>query len=206
MPVPDWASSGVPLIAFLFCVVLLRAQATYWLGRGAAAGALRADGRAGFAGKIAAWFDGPVPKKGAALLERWGLVIIPLCFMTVGIQTAVNAGAGVVRMKWRTYTLCMIPGCVIWALMYGLGLLAVWTAAIGAIAGNRWAWLAIIMAACLAVFAWAHHRQTRPDADETAGLAESSEPPAHTAQAAQPAQSDPSAQPTPSTQSAHSAH
>ena len=56
------------------------------------------------------------------------LIIIPLCFLTVGIQTAVNAGSGVVRLRWRTYTLAMIPGCVAWALMYGLGMLAVWHA------------------------------------------------------------------------------
>ena len=143
MPVPDWAQSGLPLIAFLFVVVFCRAQATYWLGRLAVAGALSGHGHGGLRGRIAQWFMGPTPQRGAALLQRWGLIIIPLCFLTVGIQTAINAGAGIVRLKWRVYTLAMIPGCVAWALLYGLGLLAVWIAAAGAIAGNPWAWLVL---------------------------------------------------------------
>lgn len=134
--IPHWASSGPPLIIFLFFVVFFRAQGTYWLGRAAARGALASSGRDGFRGSLARWFDGPVPRRGAALLDRWGLIIIPLCFLTVGVQTAVNAGAGLVRMKWRTYTIAMIPGCVAWALMYGLGMLAVWTAALSAVAGS----------------------------------------------------------------------
>lgn len=134
--IPHWASSGPPLIIFLFLVVFFRAQGTYWLGRAAARGALASAGRDGFRGSLARWFDGPVPRRGAALLDRWGLIIIPLCFLTVGVQTAVNAGAGLVRMKWRTYTIAMIPGCVAWAFMYGLGMLAVWTAALSAVAGS----------------------------------------------------------------------
>ncbi|WP_022868174.1 hypothetical protein [Schaalia vaccimaxillae] len=146
---PDWASEGLPLIIFLFFVVLFRAQGTYWLGRLAAAGALAGQGKDGFLGKLAAWFNGPTPRKGAALLERWGLIVIPLCFLTVGIQTAVNAAAGVVRMKWLTYTLCMIPGCVLWALLYGLGLLAIWMSTLGAVAGSPWGWAGIILLICL---------------------------------------------------------
>ena len=158
MPVPDWASSGVRLIVFLFFVVLLRAQGTYWLGRLAAAGALKASDRNGLVGRIAHWFNGPTPRKGAALLERWGLIIIPLCFLTVGIQTAVNAGSGVVRLRWRTYTLAMIPGCVAWALMYGVGMLAVWQAALAAVAGSPWAWAAFAGVAALFIGLQWHRR------------------------------------------------
>lgn len=145
MPHPDWASSGVPLFTFLFFVVFLRAQGTYWLGRLAAAGALSGKDHEGVRGRIARWFNGPVPARGAHLLERWGLVIIPLCFLTVGIQTAVNAGSGVVRLKWRTYTLAMVPGCIAWSLMYGLGMMAVWMAALGMVAGNPWAWALVVV-------------------------------------------------------------
>lgn len=158
MPVPDWASSGVRLIVFLFFVVLFRAQGTYWLGRLAAAGALKASDHTGMVGRLAHWFNGPTPRKGAALLERWGLIIIPLCFLTVGIQTAVNAGSGVVRLRWRTYTLAMIPGCVAWALMYGLGMLAVWQAALAAVAGSPWAWAAFAGVATLFIGLQWHRR------------------------------------------------
>lgn len=141
--IPAWAQQGPPLIIFLFFVVFLRAQGTYWLGRLTAKGALRATDRPGVTGSIARWFDGPIPRKGAALLDHWGLIIIPLCFLTVGVQTAVNAAAGVVRLKWRTYTLAMLPGCVLWAFMYGFGLLAVWIAAVTAVAGSPWGWIGI---------------------------------------------------------------
>ena len=146
---PSWASSGLPLFIFLFFVVFHRAQLTYWLGRGTAKGALASAGKNGLRGKIAAWFEGPVPKYGARLLEQWGIVIIPLCFLTVGVQTAVNAGAGVVRMSWKKYTLAMIPGCIAWSIMYGLGMLAVWMAVVRAAAGSVWAWLGLLAVAAV---------------------------------------------------------
>ncbi len=147
--VPTFAREGIWLFPFLFMVVLSRAQMTYWLGRAAASGAVRASGRSGFLGAIARWFEGPVPRKGAALLDKWGIIVIPLCFLTVGVQTAVNAGAGLVRMRWSTYTIAMIPGCILWALLYGLGTLALFVAILRAIAGSPWAWAALGVIVCL---------------------------------------------------------
>lgn len=143
MPVPSWAESGPMLIGFLFFVVFFRAQGTYWLGRAVPAGLLRTKRESGVLFRLANWFRGPTPRKGASLLERWGLIVIPLCFLTVGLQTAVLAGAGVVQMRWRRFTLAMLPGAVAWALLYGLGMLAVWTAAVKAIAGSPWAWVGL---------------------------------------------------------------
>ena len=168
--VPAFAREGIWLFVFLFVVVLLRAQATYWLARGAASGAVLATGRQGFLGTMARWFDGPIPRKGAAMLDKWGIIVIPLCFLTVGIQTAVNAGAGLVRMRWSTYTIAMIPGCVLWALLYGLGTLAVFAAAIRAVAGSPWGWagLALIAALITAKIAWGHRKRRSVDAALTA--------------------------------------
>ncbi|MCD4549450.1 DedA family protein [Schaalia sp. lx-260] len=139
----SWISSGFPLFIFLFFVVFFRAQLTYWLGRAAAHGFISAEKRTGFLGAIARWFNGPTPRKGAHILDKWGLVVIPLCFLTVGVQTAVNAGAGLVRLHWRTYTLAMIPGCIAWAILYSLGLLTLWTSTLQAIAGSPWGWAGI---------------------------------------------------------------
>ena len=168
--VPAFAREGIWLFVFLFVVVLLRAQATYWLARGAASGAVLATGRQGFLGTMARWFDGPIPRKGAAMLDKWGIIVIPLCFLTVGIQTAVNAGAGLVRMRWSTYTIAMIPGCVLWALLYGLGTLAVFAAAIRAVAGSPWGWvgLALIAALITAKIAWGRRKRRSVDAALTA--------------------------------------
>ena len=164
--VPAFAREGIWLFVFLFMVVLLRAQTTYWLARAAASGAALAMGRQGFLGAVARWFDGPVPRKGAAMLDKWGIIIIPLCFLTVGIQTAVNAGAGFVRMRWTTYTIAMIPGCVLWALLYGLGTLAVFAAAIRAVAGSPWGWagLALIVALIAAKIVWGRRKRRTVDA------------------------------------------
>lgn len=174
MPVPEWASSGLPLFIFLFCVVFPRAQGTYWLGRAAAAGVLHGEGRGGRWEKLAHWFSGPVPRRGAALLERWGLIIIPLCFLTVGIQTAVNAGAGLVRVRWVVYTLALIPGCILWSLLYGAGMLAVWMAVLQAAAGSPWAWavLAVLAAGIVATVWWRRaHRASRGATAETESAA-----------------------------------
>lgn len=164
--VPAFAREGIWLFVFLFFVVLFRAQATYWLARGAASGAVLATGREGFLGAVARWFDGPVPRKGAAMLDKWGIIVIPLCFLTVGIQTAVNAGAGLVRMRWSTYTIAMIPGCVLWALLYGLGTLAVFAAAIRAVAGSLWGWagLTLIIMLIAAKIVWGRRKRRAVDA------------------------------------------
>ena len=164
--VPAFAREGIWLFVFLFFVVFFRAQTTYWLGRGAASGALLANGRQGFIGAVARWFNGPIPRKGATMLHKWGIIIIPLCFLTVGVQTAVNAGAGLVRMRWSTYTIAMIPGCVLWALLYGLGMLAVFAAAIRAVAGSPWGWagLALIIALIAAKIVWGRRKRRAVDA------------------------------------------
>ena len=150
---PRFVSDG-PIwlvVAFLLIVVFCRAQATYWVGRAIARGAVHAGSSNRFLRPVLAWFSGPGPDRGRRALNRWGPVIIPLSFLTVGFQTAVNAAAGLLVMPWRRYTLAMLPGCVAWALLYGLGLLAVWVAAINAVAGSWWMLLALALIAALAV-------------------------------------------------------
>lgn len=162
--IPSWADHGLALFIALFVIVFCRAQGTYWLGRLAARGALAGVGKDGVWGSIAHWFSGPTPKRGAKLLDKWGLIIIPLCFLTVGIQTAVNAGAGLVSMKWRTYTLAMIPGCIAWAILYGMGMLAIWMALLGAVAGSWWgrAGLLAVAAVAIGVIAWRKRTSSEP--------------------------------------------
>ena len=116
----------------------------------------------------------PIPRKGAAILDKWGIIVIPLCFLTVGIQTAVNAGAGLVRMRWSTYTFAMIPGCILWALLYGLGTLAVFAAAIRAVAGSPWGWagLALIAMLIAAKIAWGRRERRTVNAARAADSAD----------------------------------
>lgn len=134
---PQWVQDGpfAVLYVFLLIVVLLRAQATYWIGRAVAAGMLRT--------RWSRHFTGPRVTRAIGSIERWGWPIIPLSFLTIGFQSAVNAGAGVIRMSWIRYTLAMIPGCLVWALVYSLGGLAAFQAAVALAAKSPWALVAV---------------------------------------------------------------
>lgn len=104
----------------LLGIVLARAQATYWLGRGFGAGMHRSR----FAERF-----GPRLARAENLINRFGPPAVTLSFMTVGVQTAVNLAAGGMRMRFPRYLIAMFVGCLIWAAIYSLGgmaVLAVW--------------------------------------------------------------------------------
>src|SRR5699024_11714057 len=121
-PCVTWAHF-LPTFAGLFVIVMLRANATYWLGRGAAAGTRRlrpTEGR-----RAPAW------QRARRLVNRWGPIAVVLCFLTIGIQTAVNAIAGVSRMPLRRYLPAVTLGSIIWATVYatvGLAAVQAWLA------------------------------------------------------------------------------
>lgn len=161
------AESGPLLFIFLLIVVFCRAQTTYWLGRAAAAGLLSGVNAKGIRGAVGRWFNGPIPQKGVKILNKWGIIIIPLCFLTVGIQTAVNAGAGILRMPWSKYTIAMLPGCVAWAFIYAFGALALWLATVSAIAGSPYAWVVLFVllgAIAAGVFLFKRHHKALDEA------------------------------------------
>ncbi len=161
MTAPHWAQEGVPLVLFLFVVVFFRAQGTYWLARSVPEiVARKANDSTPRLKKLACWLEGPGPRMGANILEKWGIIAIPLSFLTVGIQTAVLAAAGLLRVRWSLFTVAMLPGAVAWALLYGYGMLAVWTAAVMAVAGNPWAWGALGLVA-LGIWAIVRRRRAR---------------------------------------------
>lgn len=127
------------LFPFLTVVVFLRAQGTYWLGRWATSLAIRRITPAeGWRTRLLAWLDGDATDQGVAAIHRWGVAVIPFSFLTVGFQTMVNAGAGILRMPWWRYTLAMIPGCLAWATIYSTIGFAVWGAVLAAAAGSPW--------------------------------------------------------------------
>ena len=144
---PGWVQDGPfgVLYGFLLVVVFLRAQGTYWVGRAVAAGVLRT--------RWSHHFTGPRVTRAIGSIERWGWPIIPLSFLTIGFQSAVNAGAGVIRMRWVRYTLAMIPGCLIWALVYSLGGLAAFRGAVALAAHSPWALAAAGILLAIAVTA-----------------------------------------------------
>ncbi|MCD2262848.1 VTT domain-containing protein [Dietzia aurantiaca] len=105
----------------LFLIVMLRANATYWLGRGALSGGRLSD-------RLARRLDGPTMKRAQRLSARYGVVAVPLSFLTVGIQTAINFSAGFTVMPLRRYLPAVTVGCVLWALLYSTVGMVGWAA------------------------------------------------------------------------------
>ncbi len=146
----EWFSDSPFLIAFvaLFGIVFARAQLTYWAARGLVAGA----GRTRLRDKL----DNPKTLRITAALNRWGPPLITLSFLTIGIQTAVNAAAGLTRMSWPRYTAWMVPGCLAWAAIYatvGLAAAQAWIALAARSAWAPWFVLAVVVAVVALVIA-----------------------------------------------------
>ncbi|MFJ4169258.1 DedA family protein [Paenarthrobacter sp. NPDC089714] len=113
---------GVALAA-LFAIVMIRVNATYWLGRGAVAGFAHT--------RFGASLENPKAARAQALIRRWGPYAVVVSFLTIGLQTAVNLAAGAARMPLRRYVPAAIVGSVLWAVLYatiGLAALEAWLA------------------------------------------------------------------------------
>ncbi|MGV8847497.1 DedA family protein [Tessaracoccus sp.] len=106
-----WQAPFAVVVGALFVIVMLRANATYWLGRAITAG----TGRSRWARVL----DTRAYRVGSGWLNRWGPPAVALSFLTVGVQTMVNLSAGVSRMPLRRYLPSVTVGSVIWAFLYG---------------------------------------------------------------------------------------
>ncbi|MFD1213740.1 DedA family protein [Arthrobacter sp. GCM10027362] len=117
---------GLPLgwaILALFCGVMLRANGTYWLARGLAVGVRRSRPKK--------HLDSAVMRRAARLMNRFGPFAVTLCFLTVGLQTAVLASAGLARMPQSRFLPAVALGSLVWAGVYatvGLAAVAAWFA------------------------------------------------------------------------------
>ncbi|NYH53611.1 membrane protein DedA with SNARE-associated domain [Nocardiopsis arvandica] len=105
----------------LLGVVLCRAQATYWIGRGLGAGVYRSR----MGARLGARLDAARQR-----IDRYGAPVVTLSFCTVGVQTAVNLAAGAMRMRFPRYLAAMFVGSLVWAGMWGV--------VIGGLAGTWW--------------------------------------------------------------------
>lgn len=143
---PSWLEGRPFVITFavLFGIVLLRAQATYWLGRGVTTGALHTA--------LAAKLTSPKATRVLAALNRWGPPLVTVSFLTVGLQTVVNAAAGLIRMPWIRYTVAMLIGCFAWAAIYTTVGIAAFEGMIALAAHSPWALAGLLaVATCVLV-------------------------------------------------------
>ena len=105
---------NAPLMAVvgaLWVIVMLRANATYWLGRAIAKGTSKT--------RLKEVMESKHYATAQRWLNRWGAPAVTVSFLTIGIQTMVNMGAGMLRMPLRRYLPAVAIGCVLWAFMYG---------------------------------------------------------------------------------------
>lgn len=163
--VPAW-TDGAPfwgLFAVFFAVVLVRTQATYWLGRLVATwSADPRRARPGWVARAGTWLEGVARGRGARALERWGLVAVPASFLATGTKTAVNGAAGLLRMPFGRYTAAMLLGCVVHATIYATVGWAAWTAALAAVSGSPWGAAALVLVALgVAAAVWWRRRGRR---------------------------------------------
>ncbi len=162
---PSWYE-GKPFaitVAVLFCIVLVRAQATYWLGRGVRAGVLHS--------RLAAKVTGPRTTRATVALQRWGPPLVTLSFFTVGVQTVVNAGAGLIRMPYLRYTVAMMIGCLAWALIFATVGIAAFEASLALAARSPWMLAGVIVVVVAAAAAFVVVRRRRSPGSETVPVA-----------------------------------
>jgi len=106
----QWGAPFPLVVAALYGIVLLRASATYWLGRAIVAGTTHT--------RWAHLVDSAGYRRAAERIDRWGPPAVALSFLTVGVQTLVNLAAGAGRMKLRHYLPALAVGGFVWALLY----------------------------------------------------------------------------------------
>ncbi len=138
----DWA------YLFLFLLAMARANITYWIGRGVVAGVSHS--------RFERFLEGPIYLRARRFVARWGILAVPLSFLTVGIQTAVNASAGMSRMPLARYLPAVVVGCLLWALIYATVGMAVVYAALAV--GWQWIVLAVALLAVGTVL-WIRYRR-----------------------------------------------
>ena len=98
-------------LAFMWVVGIVRTSIVYALGVLAAEGGARLD-------RIRKAMDSPLYRKARRLINRWGVVAVPLCFLTVGLQTAVIITTGFTKMPLRRWVPAMLVGTLMWACIY----------------------------------------------------------------------------------------
>ena len=109
----DWFDA-LPIevaLAFMWVVGIVRTSIVYALGALAAEGGARLD-------RIRKAMDSPLYRKARRLINRWSVIAVPLCFLTVGLQTAVIITTGFTKMPLRRWVPAMLVGTFMWACIY----------------------------------------------------------------------------------------
>lgn len=156
---------GWPVTAvftFMFVLAMLRGQFLYWIGRIATEQTLkRARPTSGFFARAHAWLDAGAAEPGLRAIRRWGLIAVPLSYLTIGFQSMIQAAAGILRIELWKYAIAQIPGALAWAAIYTTFGFITWAIILSAARGNPWAAaaLALFTAVLVAVLIMARRRR-----------------------------------------------
>ncbi|MGY4642918.1 DedA family protein [Cellulomonas sp. URHB0016] len=159
---------GVPVgiaVVVLFAIVIARSHGTYWAGRAVVRGAQQVHENDRGPGwwrativRLEAWTGTRAAQRGLDLVRRWGAVAVTLAYLTIGLQTAIFASAGLVRMPYLRFAIASVPGALVWAVVWAtVGFGAVW-GALALFAASPWA-LLVVVAVLLAGSAWLVRRR-----------------------------------------------
>ncbi|MFJ3957934.1 DedA family protein [Arthrobacter sp. NPDC090010] len=119
----------------LFVIVMCRANATYWLGRGTVSGLEKT--------RLAERLTNSDAGTAKRWIAKWGPGAVVVSFLTIGVQTAVNFTAGAGRMPLKRYLPAVTLGSIIWAFLYATAILALIDTWVGLLAGSPWAWVVV---------------------------------------------------------------
>ena len=106
---------------FFWCLAMMRSHTMYWIGRGITAGTART--------RWVSLLESPVYARAQAWSARWGVLAVPMSFLTVGLQSFIQISAGVARMPLRRYVAATAAGAIAWAAAYttiGMAILTAW--------------------------------------------------------------------------------
>ena len=134
---PIWA-----VFIFLFCGSFIRGNAMYWIGRAIRAGGARS--------RWATLLERPGMARAEQLVTKFGPPAVSLGHLTVGVQSAINITAGVLRMPQSRWLPAVIVGALLWAALYTTVGLAVVAALLGRVEW-WWAVIAILTVAVMVV-------------------------------------------------------
>lgn len=109
------------VLAVLWLGAFTRGTVTYWVGRGVRAGGSRS--------RLAPRLDSPLVHRAEGWVRRFGAPAVTLGFLTVGVQTAINVSAGMLRMPQRRFLPAVTLGAALWSVLYttvGLAVVDAW--------------------------------------------------------------------------------
>lgn len=107
-------------IVFFWIIGILRTSIVFALGWSASAGTERFK-------RLQRAMDSPIYRRAQAFINQWGALAVPLCFLTVGFQTAVILTTGFTRMPLIRWIPAMLLGTLLWGIIYGtIGMAVFW--------------------------------------------------------------------------------